>query len=169
LTLSGAGEMVLLLDSNRLTEFYQRFHSHLGEVHRNEEGRPAAAKSGRRVLIVDDSLSARKMLVKKMTQHGFQATESGDGFDALEKLRHDKFDLVLTDLDMPRLGGIEMLFDMQRGQFGDAPVVVVTSRNEEEIRLRALENGAVDFLNKPVSDAALVGMLNRLKLLQTET
>ncbi len=166
-TLSGAGETVLLLDSNQLTEFYQKYHSgNMGNqlATPNVDGADALPVA-RRVLVIDDSLSARKMLIKKLNKYGFAAVEAGDGIEGLERMRHDTFELVFTDLDMPRLGGMEMLFDIQRGNYGDAPVVVVSSRNEDEFRFQALDHGAVDYLTKPVSDKSLHRLLTDLKLI----
>ena len=170
ITLSGAGETVLLLDGQRLTEFYQSHHT---EDRPDRVAKSAAnplenRKATKRALVVDDSLCVRKLLVKKLKEFGIVAVEAGDGIEGLEKLRHDTFDLVFTDLDMPRLGGLEMLFDIQRGNYGDAPVVVISSRSEDEFRRKAIEHGAADFLTKPVNDNSLRKLLTDHQLLGTK-
>ena len=166
-TLSGAGETVLLLDGQRLTEFYQSHHTEdrLDRVTKSAANSLENRKATKRALVVDDSLCVRKLLVKKLKEFGIVAVEAGDGIEGLEKLRHDTFDLVFTDLDMPRLGGLEMLFDIQRGNYGAAPVVVISSRGEDEFRRKAIEHGAADFLTKPVNDNSLRKLLTDLRLL----
>ncbi len=170
LTLSGAGETVLLLDVRKLTEFFHQFTT--------ADQRPADSAGKREsikkkcVLIVDDSLSARKLLVKKLTRLGYRTEEAGDGMEGLELLRQGSYDLVFTDLDMPRLGGLEMLFDMQQRRGGEnrgVPVVVVSSRSEHEFRDRCLDSGAKNYLVKPVNDDSLDRVLNELKLEDSET
>ena len=164
-TLSGAGEMVLLLNSEKLGQAcLQTF----AESQRTQscEASPGHFESDKRplALVVEDSLSARKSLVKKLLPYGFAITEAGDGLEALDQLRRKKFALVLTDLDMPRLGGLELLSDIQTGHYGSAPVVVVSSRNEDEFRSRALDSGAAAYLNKPVTDESLANLLANLGL-----
>ena len=117
-----------------------------------------------RALVVDDSLTARKVLVKILHQHGFATVEAGDGIEAIECLHKEQFDLVLTDLDMPRFGGLELLSDIQSGKYCDAPVVVVSGRGEEEFRIKAMDVGAVDFLTKPVSKTSITQLLEELQL-----
>lgn len=165
LTLSGSNEPVMLLDHHRLLDF---FHRHLSEspAARHRELPPTVRHTSvRRALIVDDSLSARKVLVKKLGELGIQASEAADGVEGLERLRQDRFDLIVTDLDMPRLGGLEMIFDIQRGNYGQAPILVVSSRPADPFRRQVLEQGAAEYLSKPVADEALRQALSDLHLL----
>jgi chemotaxis protein histidine kinase CheA len=167
-TLSGAGEMVLLLNSERLGQAgLQSLHD--SHSTRFSDLSPQQVESDKRpsALVVDDSLSARKSLVKKLAQHGFCITEAGDGLEALEQMRRKEFAIVLTDLDMPRLGGLELLADIQTGHYGSAQVVVVSSRNEEEFRSRALASGAAAYLTKPVTDKSLADLMSNLDLVLT--
>lgn len=164
ITLSGSGQKVLLLDSDRLVEFCANHELDLsvGEA----TGKTANAESNQKcVLVVDDSLTARKVLGKLLRQQGLAVVEASDGIEAIEKLRRDSFDLVLTDLDMPRMGGLELLSDIQSGGYSDAPRVIVSSRNEDKFRDQASEAGACEFLNKPVSKSTVVQMLEQLELL----
>jgi CheY-like chemotaxis protein len=165
LTLSGAGETVLLLDSERLAQLFRQYHEmKLQTVKHAADPANTERALTRRVLVVDDSLSARKSLAKTLHQHGFTTVEAGDGLEALEMLRHEDFDLVFTDLDMPRLGGLELLCDLQSGHYRSIPVVVVSSRNEEEFRWRATDAGAVGYMTKPVSPWDLEQLLANLNL-----
>lgn len=164
ITLSGSGQKVLLLDADRLVDFCVNHELDLsvGEA----TGEKANAESNQKcVLVVDDSLTARKVLGKILRQQGLAVVEASDGIEAIEKLRRDSFDLVLTDLDMPRMGGLELLSDIQSGGYSDAPRVIVSSRNEDKFRDQASEAGACEFLNKPVSKSTVVQMLEQLELL----
>lgn len=162
LTLSGAGDTVLLLDSETLADYAAQYQSVTEESTTTTSTQSSTRKV---VLVVDDSLSARKMLVRKLAGLGIDTKEAGDGVEALDVLRQNKFDLILTDLDMPRLGGMELLFDLQKRDRHDTPVVVVTSRSQEQFRQQALDRGAADYLTKPVSDEALANVLVQLKII----
>jgi CheY-like chemotaxis protein len=166
-TLSGSGEKVLLINTERVLDFChqnQLIHSADNRAEPGEAGLQGAAGQDR-ALVVDDSLTARKVLVKILQQHGFATVEAGDGFEAIERLHKEQFDLVLTDLDMPRFGGLELLSDIQSGSYCDAPVVVVSGRGEEAFRIKAMDVGAVDFLTKPVSKTSITQLLEDLQLL----
>ena len=159
LTLTGAGDTALLLDPDRLSKFNQSIHA------ANSVVVNAFNDTKTELLVVDDSLSARKLLKKKLMVHGFHVTEAGDGMEALEKIRNQKFDLIFTDLDMPRLGGLELLFDLQQGQNKDQKVVVLSSRAADEFKDRAMELGALAYLTKPVEDESLNRVLSETGLL----
>lgn len=163
-TLSGSGEKVLLLDSERVLEFCDQ--NELSQTAESEsETLAEKATNKKRALVVDDSLTARKVLVKILHQHGFATVEAGDGIEAIERLHKEKFDIVLTDLDMPRFGGLELLSDIQSGRYCEAPVVVVSGRGEEAFRIKAMEVGAVDYLAKPVSKISITQLLENMQLL----
>ncbi len=66
---------------------------------------------------------------------------------------------------MPRLGGMELLSDVQSGKYCDAPLVVVSSREEETFRSKAMDFGATDYVTKPVSEKSIVQLLENLELL----
>ena len=163
ITLSGAGEIVLLLDSEKLSEACQH-HNASAETPIANSNSLATTDPDPFVLIVDDSLSARKSLVKKVNRLGFATREAADGFEALELLRKIEVGLLLTDLDMPRLGGLELLDELSNGEFGEFPKIVVSSRNRNDVLEKVLEAGAVDYLNKPVSDEALWRTIEQLGL-----
>lgn len=167
-TLSGSGEKVILLDSERVVEFCHENGRDDSESSRDELASAENLSDQKRALIVDDSLTARKALAKILHQQGFTTVEAGDGVEAVERLHKQKFDLVFTDLDMPRLGGLELLSDIQSSRYCDAPVVVVSSRNAEAFKTKAMDVGATDYITKPVSEISITQLLENLQLL-TET
>ena len=145
--------MVLLLDADQVIEFCRQHCSGT-----KLESEPTASSTERvnsenslKALVVDDSLTARRMLCKFLQECGWQTVEAGDGIEAIEHLHRSSFDLVCTDLDMPRLGGLELIADIKGSQYCDAPVVVVSGRDEETFRNKAMDAGANDYLVKPVS------------------
>ena len=164
MTLSGAGEVVLLLDGRRLL---------MDAAAEEESGSTTAAGPGgatiaderdeTQVLVVDDSLSARRRLVQKLRALGLGITEAADGVEAVDLLRNGTFDAVFSDLEMPRLGGFDLLAEMSSLP-DPPPCVIVTTRTEQEIQERAGTLGAAGFLSKPVETAAVEEMLERLQL-----
>ena len=163
MTLAGSGEQVLLLDSESLFAYCQQDDKE-AEPETQPEPTNDSNDEPKTALIVDDSLTARKMLSKLLRPFGFQVEEAGDGLEAIEKLHQSKFDLILTDLDMPRMGGLELLSDIQSGQYSNAKRVVVSSRNEHVFRDKATEVGANEFINKPVSETSINELLETLEL-----
>ena len=158
-TLSGTSETVLLLDSEQLQTFCA---AHFQGDQATRAAPLAPDTRTQRVLVVDDSLSARKHLVRKISAAGFVTVEAGDGLAALECLRKQTVDFIFTDLDMPQMGGLELLADLQRGPHSHIPVVVVSGRAEQDFQDRAEEAGAIDFLVKPATDEQLTGVLEKL-------
>ena len=100
-----------------------------------------------RVLVVDDSVEARQMTRRALESDGFAVEEAEDGASALELLRDRPPDLVLLDLAMPGMSGLEVLTQIRR--LGTLPVMVLSGRGEESERVLALEVGADDYVVKP--------------------
>lgn len=166
-TLSGAGEMVLLLDGQEVETFCQR---HAGSLSYDSplDSPQNSTDEAQRALVVDDSLTARKVLVKHLNGMGISTLEAGDGLEALERLRRDEFDFVFTDLDMPRLGGLELLNDIQAEKYTNAPVVVVSSRNDEEVQSRVMDLGAAAYLIKPIETETFSRLMEELQIKATQ-
>ena len=102
----------------------------------------------RKVLIVDDEMFIRETLAAIISRFEVETHFACDGMEALEKLREDDFDLVITDLKMPRLDGMELLKESQALN-AEIPIVVVTAYATPEVAIEALKNGAYNFLTKP--------------------
>jgi two-component system, cell cycle response regulator len=125
-----------------------------------------------RVLVVDDILANVRLLEAKLTAEYFDVVTAMNGLDALEAIRRTKPDIVLLDVMMPGIDGIEVCKRIK----GDPstqhiPVVMVTALDQPEDRVRGLEAGADDFLTKPVNDISLfcrIKSLVRLKMLTDE-
>jgi CheY-like chemotaxis protein len=105
-----------------------------------------------RVLVVDDSISVRKVVVRHLTALGFDVEEVSDGLEGLGKLRNQSYALVISDLEMPRMDGFELLGELKRlGILPVLPVFIASTRCGPETRQRAIELGARAFIPKPIA------------------
>lgn len=101
-----------------------------------------------RCLVVDDEPRLRQVLVRLMEIDGFRCSEAGSGVDALAELEREPARLVLTDLRMPKMDGIELLKQV-RGRWPDTAVMLITAVADVEVAVSCLSLGAVDYLTKP--------------------
>jgi chemosensory pili system protein ChpA (sensor histidine kinase/response regulator) len=116
-----------------------------------------------RVLVVDDALSVRRSMQQLLEDAGYDVTMAADGFLALEALRTQTPAIVLTDLEMPHLNGLELTKRLRElPQFMGTPVVMITSRASEKHRAMATDVGVDLYLTKPYTDAALIEHVKRL-------
>jgi two-component system chemotaxis response regulator CheY len=116
------------------------------------------------VLVVDDSKVMREMIVACLRAHpGLSFTHAASGLEAIERLSLKKFDLVLLDLNMPDIGGIEVV-EFIRGQdkLRVLPIIIITSRGDDASRGRALGAGANRFMTKPFTPDALIAEVRGL-------
>ena len=109
------------------------------------------------VLVVDDSRVMRAVLTKSLRDLGFtNITEAVDGSDALVKLREKPFDLMLLDMEMPQLNGIEVLAAINVDHhLKGVPVIVISGAEQTEMAVQCIEAGAEDYLNKPPNPTLL--------------
>ncbi len=115
-----------------------------------------------RILIVEDDATFRGLLADILEDAGHQVVQAANGVDGLAMLRHDSFDLVLSDLKMPRMGGIE-LFRASRSDPAAPPFVLITAFGTVEEAVAAIKDGVSDFLTKPLKDpATLRALVTRL-------
>jgi chemosensory pili system protein ChpA (sensor histidine kinase/response regulator) len=110
------------------------------------------------VMVVDDSLTVRKVTQRLLVREGYQVVLCKDGVDALRQLQDVTPDVMLVDIEMPRMDG----FDLTRNVRGDAryantPIIMITSRTADKHRNMALELGVNQFLGKPYQDEELLG------------
>jgi chemotaxis protein histidine kinase CheA/ActR/RegA family two-component response regulator len=109
------------------------------------------------VLVVDDSLSQRRALEQLLTDAGFRVRTSRDGIEAAETLAHFRPDVVLTDLEMPRMNGIELASHIRaQEKIKHLPVIMITSRTTQKHRQMADEAGVDAYFTKPVRDEDLL-------------
>lgn len=100
------------------------------------------------ILFIDDDLAGREVALFNLRQAGYEVAAASDGEEGLELFSSMKFDLVVTDIKMPRISGIEVLRRV-RGQDPDIPVLVITAFGNVETAVEAMREGAYDFIGKP--------------------
>ncbi len=116
-----------------------------------------------RVLVVDDALSVRRSMEQLLEDAGYEVTSANDGFLALDSLRDKPPAIVLTDLEMPNLNGLDLTKRIREvPHFMDMPVIMITSRATDKHRDLALDAGVDLYLTKPYTDAALLEHVRRL-------
>jgi chemosensory pili system protein ChpA (sensor histidine kinase/response regulator) len=160
-TVSGAGEVIFVLQVGRLFEM-------LGQTLEEAVSRePAPAElvvekrpAPRGILVVDDSISVRKLAARFIESEGLEVETAVDGVDALEKIEKGSFRVVVTDLEMPRMHGYDLIAAIKsHPKWSHLPVIVVTSRSSEKHRLRAQEVGAEGYVTKPFSKEELLSAI----------
>ena len=113
--------------------------------------------SDKSILVTDDSVIMRMFLVmnlKRMLK--VNITEAVNGLDALAKMKSNKFDLLLADMNMPEMNGAELVRWVRTGLNSDMPIVVITTMGEIKDRERGMERGANGYLTKPVNQTELI-------------
>jgi CheY-like chemotaxis protein len=113
--------------------------------------------SDKSILVADDSSIMRMFLVMNLKRLlTVNITEAVNGRDALTKLENGKFDLVLTDMNMPEMDGAELVRQVRMSLKSDVPIVIITTKGEKKDRELGMSLGASGYLTKPVNPAELI-------------
>ena len=117
-----------------------------------------------RVLVVEDSPTMRQLIVFALKRiRNLQIEEAGDGVGGLKKLSAQKFDLVVTDINMPIMDGLKLVSLIRNDpQYKDVPVVVITTEGATEDRDRALALGANEYITKPIQTARILEVAKKM-------
>jgi two-component system chemotaxis response regulator CheY len=103
------------------------------------------------ILVVDDSPTIRKLLSYILKKKSYIIAEAEDGLDAMEKLGHVQVDLIIVDLNMPNMDGIEFVRNLRDNYYYmDTPVIMLTTTKDDKLKKDAFDAGVNMFLNKPV-------------------
>lgn len=122
--------------------------------------------TGRRILIVDDEIDLINMLSTDLVEQGYIVDSALDGIEGLRKIDENRPDLVISDLKMPRMNGLEFLIAMQeRGM--NIPVVILTAYGDYKSIRTAWKHGAFDFIEKPVDHKTLSELIQIALVLGT--
>jgi len=157
------GTPVLILDVDDLLNSVSKLLG-TGRLDRVDHASSTHQASSKRVLVVDDSLTVRELERKLLLSRGYQVSVAVDGMDGWNALRAEAFDLLITDIDMPRMDGIELVTQVRQDpRLRSLPVMVVSYKDREEDRRRGLEAGADYYLAKAsFHDEALLDAVQTL-------
>ncbi|WP_203299614.1 response regulator [Marinobacter sediminum] len=115
------------------------------------------------ILVVDDSASIRQVVSMTLQDAGYRVTEAKDGVDALGKLRGQKFNLIVSDVNMPNMDGISLLREIKKLDSAKfTPVLMLTTESEESKKMEGKQAGAKAWLVKPFKPALLLSAVAKL-------
>lgn len=141
------GSPVLIVDAEDLIRSMDQFIQ-TGSLARCET-RLAAAATKKRILVVDDSITVREVERQLLLHQGYDVVVAVDGVDGWNAVRAENFDLLVSDIDMPRMSGLQLVSAVRAdARLRDLPVIIVSYKEREEDRLRGLEVGANCYLTK---------------------
>jgi chemosensory pili system protein ChpA (sensor histidine kinase/response regulator) len=155
-SVSAEGDVILMLDPNGLARLER------GEI---QAPSTVALQQRTRMLLVDDSLSVRKVVSGLLRRMGCDVTTAADGEEALNLITGDnQFDAIITDLEMPRKSGFELLDELRRRPaFAKLPVAMLTTRASDKHRDFALALGVSEYFSKPIDEIRLERFLTRVR------
>jgi len=157
-TVLGDGSVVIILDCMALVRSYEAsVNVPTDPVVAEAVPGPGPVNKVRTVMIVDDSVTVRKVTSRLMERQGFAVATAKDGVDAMNQLQTIRPDVVLLDIEMPRMDGFEVLRSVRRDEnLKDLPVIMITSRTGEKHKQQAMELGVNQYLGKPFQEAKLL-------------
>jgi chemosensory pili system protein ChpA (sensor histidine kinase/response regulator) len=164
-TIMADGSVLVILDLAPLVRHgiarrQQRLADGLGPMHVPLREAPPVRPS---VMVVDDSITVRKVTGRVLERNGYDASVAIDGVDALEKLREHVPDLILLDIEMPRMDGYELATHMKADRrLRNVPIIMITSRSGDKHRQRALNIGVERYLGKPYQEADLLVQIRQV-------
>ncbi|MES1943423.1 CheA signal transduction histidine kinase [Salinisphaera sp. PC39] len=153
-TIMADGEVVLILDVAALMQMQVR-----RAMRERVPAEAVAAPADERptVMVVDDSITIRRVSERFLSRHGFAVSTAKDGMDALAKLQSQPPDVVLLDIEMPRIDGFELATYMRNSEtLRDTPIIMITSRSGDKHRRRAEAIGVDRFVTKPYQEQELL-------------
>jgi len=116
-----------------------------------------------RILTVDDSASVRMTTKIALTNAGYSVTEAVDGAEGLSKAKSDSFDLVVTDLNMPNMNGLEMIEELRKSPAHTGlPIIFLTTESDGGLKTRAKAAGATGWMTKPFDPEQLVKIVRKV-------
>jgi chemosensory pili system protein ChpA (sensor histidine kinase/response regulator) len=150
-TILGDGRIVIILDINALVRGEWRARAQAAAVPRERGDRRTFA------MVVDDSITVRRVTQRLLERNGMRVLTARDGMDAVALLQDNVPDVILLDIEMPRMDGYEVAAHVRSDpRLKDVPIIMVTSRVGEKHRARAIELGVDDYLGKPYQEAQLL-------------
>lgn len=126
-------------------------------------GATAANGAGKRILTIDDSKTMRDMLMMTLASSGFDVLQAVDGLDGITVLEKETVDVVITDINMPKMDGYEVIQHLRKKKEFDAtPILVLTTESDRDKKERARGLGATGFIVKPFNPVSLVEVIRKV-------
>ena len=155
-TILGDGRIVIILDMGALVRSEWRGRSITGTARPARDDRIFA-------LVVDDSITVRRVTQRLLERNGMRVMTAKDGVDAMALLQEHVPDVILLDIEMPRMDGYEVASHVRNDpKLADVPIIMITSRVGEKHRARAIELGVDDYLGKPYQESQLLDAIEPL-------
>ncbi|MBV7537372.1 Hpt domain-containing protein [Duganella sp. sic0402] len=163
-TVLGSGDIVLILNPVALAQHlahHPELKAHYAQVAADS---PAALPAqGHTIMVVDDSMTVRRVTQRLLEREGYQVLLAKDGVDALEQLKDTLPDLMLVDIEMPRMDGFDLTRNVRSGErTRDIPIIMITSRSADKHRNVALELGVHAYFGKPFQEPVLLETISEL-------
>ncbi|MBF0549863.1 MAG: diguanylate cyclase [Deltaproteobacteria bacterium] len=127
------------------------------------ESEPNGTREKKRILVVDDEPPVRRLLKKALTQFGYDVLTADDGLNALSILHNESVTTVLTDLNMPNMGGLELISVVKK-EFPEIDIIAMTGFSKDYRYIDVINAGACDFINKPFDLEEIEAKLQRVAL-----
>ena len=158
-TILGDGRIVIIIDPAALIRKFKANQHYLDL----DTKQPAQTDAVRKVLIVDDSVTMRKVTSRLLSRQGFFVDTARDGVEAMHKLNDRQPDILLLDIEMPKMDGFEVATSVRNDdRLKHLPIIMITSRTGEKHRNKAASIGVNEYLGKPFQEAALLKAIERL-------
>ena len=162
-TILGDGRVVVILDPAALYRKHQISKPLTADDYDRDNTSHAV-----RVLIVDDSVTVRKVTERLLARQGYEVASARDGVEAMTKLSEQKPDIMLLDIEMPRMDGFEVASAVRNTpELKDLPIIMITSRTGEKHRKRAFSLGVNEYIGKPFQEAPLLAAIEKLTTVET--
>ena len=164
-TILGDGSVVIILDLPAMIRTQSSLEYQQAKLLDNQEAERRHELENRlpRILVVDDSVTVRKVTTRLLERNGMEVFTAKDGVDAMATLQDHKPDLMLLDIEMPRMDGFEVASLVRHdSRLKDIPIIMITSRTGDKHRERAMSIGVNEYLGKPFQEDILLGTMNRL-------
>ncbi|WP_298811606.1 Hpt domain-containing protein [uncultured Psychrobacter sp.] len=158
-TIMGDGSVMLILDLIALMRNAQLVKN----ITKAADAKRGRIESKSTILVVDDSVTVRKVTSRFLERQGFNVAVAKDGIDAIEILQDMTPDMILLDIEMPRMDGFEVATQVRHNnRLKQIPIIMITSRTGEKHRERALEIGVNDYMGKPFQEKELLNKMQKL-------
>ncbi|TFG67436.1 MAG: hybrid sensor histidine kinase/response regulator [Anaerolineales bacterium] len=156
-TILGDGRVALILDAPSLLRSHGNLPTDLTIADASMERHQTL------VMVVDDSITVRRVTQRLLERNGMKVITASDGVDALEQLQEHRPDVMLLDIEMPRMDGYELASSIRKDvRLASIPIIMITSRVGQKHRAKAIEIGVDDYLGKPYQESQLLDAIEQL-------